>query len=814
MNGAHRYLAAHLLRRHWRATLMLGIGLGLAAAIPVTAWGVARRTDRAFPAFRQSALRGVAGVRIAQFCPGETFEGCQVYNPVAEQRIVSQWPEVTATMRDSSAIASVSTAVRPGPTRTIVEAQYDPPLMVDGQLVTQGGRARLVAGRLAALGSADEVVANGPFLASRGARVGDTIKLGFYGSDEFDEAGEGAVAPSRGFRDVRIVGVVRIPYDLQPGNPNGGIYTDVGHLFVGPGVIDAFDGDVATYGIGVVIVPRNESVDLGALLRQRFPKQPAQVLDIGSDERDGLDAVGRSVHLQANSARAVALIAALAALLLGGQSLARQVRRELAMRGTLSALGLGTADVRRITWLRAAPIAAIACAVCPLAALLASPIGPIGIARKAELHLGVRFDSLTLGLGSVGTALAFAAMIAIADRTPTPHEATPPRRTRRTLRGATISVAAWAGLSSLRRSGGQRHTASLGCAAAVAAAVAATILVGSLGALVEHPTRYGFAWDAQLGNFGSRQQTSDGIALLRRVPHITSAAAFIEQDALIEGRYAPLLALDEVDGYNPIAPLVTAGRLPSTAREVALGRPLAVALHKRIGDSVEVSVETANGVSRQRLTLVGHVVLTSLFPAIDPKNGVLVHPSLIGAQGTVAQNVAGSFYVRIDPAFRTGTAAALKASFRNSYATAVPPPDVRNLQRVAGAPLVLAFVIALLAAASLAHALILMVRASRYDVAVLRALGGSRRQARNSLLWLANGLVGPPLVVGAFVGVIGGRIGWQSIATGRALDQPPVLGLVWTAAAILGGLVIANAVAWFPSRRSVRLSPAAVLRAE
>ncbi len=344
--------------------------------------------------------------------------------------------------------------------------------------------------------------------------------------------------------------------------------------------------------------------------------------------------------------------------------------------------------------------------------------------------------------------------------------------------------------------------------------IAAAVVIVSLDALVDHPSRYGFAWDAQLGNFGSPQQTADGIALLRRVPHITSAAAFVNQDALVEGRYAPLLALNGVDGYDPIAPPVTAGRLPSTASEVALGRPLADALHKRIGDRVDVSIETAKGVSRQRLTLVGHVVLTSLFPPVDPKNAVLVHPSLIGARGTVAQNVGQNLYVRIDPAFRTETAAALKASFRNTYATAVPPPDVRNLQRVSGAPPLLALVIALLATASLSHALILIARTSRHDLTVLRALGGSRHQARASLLWTATALAGPPLLLGALVGVVGGRSGWHSIATARAFDQAPVLALPWVAVAIVGGLVTANGVAWLAAGRSVNASPAAVLRAE
>ena len=58
------------------------------AAVPVTAWGVARRTDHAFPAFRAFSLEGLGGVRGAAFCP-DTAAGCQSYNPVAENAVVS-----------------------------------------------------------------------------------------------------------------------------------------------------------------------------------------------------------------------------------------------------------------------------------------------------------------------------------------------------------------------------------------------------------------------------------------------------------------------------------------------------------------------------------------------------------------------------------------------------------------------------------------------------------------------------------------------------------------------------------------------------
>jgi len=64
------------------------------------------------------------------------------------------------------------------------------------------------------------------------------------------------------------------------------------------------------------------------------------------------------------------------------------------------------------------------------------------------------------------------------------------------------------------------------------------------------------------------------------------------------------------------------------------------------------------------------------------------------------------------------------------------------------------------------------------------------------------------------VGVIGGQIGWRSIATGRGLDQAPVTTIPRIAVVIVGGIVTANAVAWLLARRSTRASPASLLRAE
>ena len=809
--SASRFIAGHLLRRHWRATVVLGIGLGLAAAIPVTAWGVARRTDRAFPEFRAYTLQGLDGLRAVGFCPGATFDGCEHYDPVTERQQIAAWPEIAATSRSAAVIASASSVARPVPGRIIAEGYYDQLLLVDGEVITSSGRARLVAGRLPRVDAPDEVLANEPFLHSRHVKVGDTIALGLYAATEFDQAGEGAEPPSRAPRAVRVVGAIRGPSDLQSETADGGIYTQFAHLLLGPGVLHAFDDDAATYGILIGVVPRDGSVDVEALLAERFATGPVDVRGLGGDEGDQLDAIGRSVHLQANGVRALAATTALAALVFGGQALTRQIRRELAMRATLSALGIGKSDVRRVVALRAAPVAAIATVICVGAAWLASPMGPVGIARKAELHPGLRGDWPVLGVGAFGVVAALGMMTVLAMRATTVHETA---RRRWTSLAASISASACSGLAYLRRGQSARRAAVASCVAAAAAVVAAAVLVGSLDSLVDHPARYGFAWDAQVGNFGSSEQAADGLERMKAVPHITNAAGYFEADAAIEGRYAPLLAFGDIDGYRPISVPVTAGRLPQTDNEVALGAPLAAALHKRLGDSVEVSIRTADGDKHVSLTIVGNVVVTALFPAVDPKNGIVVHLSLLTMENQGITPVAGSLLVGIDPAFRDETAAALASAFPNTYTTAVPPLDVRNLQRIAGVPALLAAVIALLAFASLLHALIVITRSSRHDLTVLRVLGASRRQARASLLWLATALVGPAVIAGALIGLIGGQVGWRSIAKGRALEQAPVIPAAWIAAVIVFGLVVANLAAWLPARRSTNASPAAVLRTE
>jgi putative ABC transport system permease protein len=133
---------------------------------------------------------------------------------------------------------------------------------------------------------------------------------------------------------------------------------------------------------------------------------------------------------------------------------------------------------------------------------------------------------------------------------------------------------------------------------------------------------------------------------------------------------------------------------------------------------------------------------------------------------------------------------------------------------VRSTPLALAAVLALLAVATVAHALVTAVRRRRRDLALLKTLGFTRRQVSAAVAWQATtfGLVA--LVIGVPVGVVVGRWAWTALADNLGTVAQPIVPVVALVLAAPLVLMIANAVAFVPGRIAARLRPAAVLRSE
>ena len=167
--------------------------------------------------------------------------------------------------------------------------------------------------------------------------------------------------------------------------------------------------------------------------------------------------------------------------------------------------------------------------------------------------------------------------------------------------------------------------------------------------------------------------------------------------------------------------------------------------------------------------------------------------------------------VGFDPARRAAGLEALSREYPLAFEVE-PQADLRNVDRLTFVPTLLAGFVFLLAVAALVHALVLGARRHRTDLATLRAIGFTRRDARHSLLWMATAFAGLGLAIGIPVGWIAGRMLWRSIMLGLGLE--PVVTAYWAVWIVVPVVTVGVALlaAAVPARRAVSRPAGEVLR--
>ena len=120
--------------------------------------------------------------------------------------------------------------------------------------------------------------------------------------------------------------------------------------------------------------------------------------------------VQRSLSVQAAVLRLLSGVVAAVALLLLGQSFARQSFFDAGDIPVLRALGMSGPQLAGVGLARAAVLAPIAGAVALVTAAAASPLTPVGVARKAELHPGIELNAVYLAAGVAATVVLVAAL--------------------------------------------------------------------------------------------------------------------------------------------------------------------------------------------------------------------------------------------------------------------------------------------------------------------------------------------------------------------------------------------------------------------
>lgn len=367
---------------------------------------------------------------------------------------------------------------------------------------------------------------------------------------------------------------------------------------------------------------------------------------------------------------------------------------------------------------------------------------------------------------------------------------------------------------------------------------AALVFAASLLGLVATPARYGQNWDAKFDAGYADIPASFGARLLAGVPGVAGYAAGNNGELSVNGVSVPAIGVDQVRGEGPAGGYLTllSGRPPTGPGQIALGTRTLRALGKHVGQTVRVQVTWRGGVAGPPVTRTMQITGTAVFPAFglpslastDLGSGAVVATSLLSGitadTGCTGRQTCYNFLLlRLRPGTSpdgvatTLLARAARGGCPPGQCTVTAdqrPGDITDYAGIRDTPLALGALLALLALGTLAHVLVTGVRRRRRDLAVLKALGFTRRQVRAVVAWNATALAAAALLVGVPLGVVAGRWTWAAfadaagVATSATIDVPLML-LV-----IPATVVLANLIAAWPGRAAAQLRLAGLLRTE
>jgi ABC-type lipoprotein release transport system permease subunit len=239
-----------------------------------------------------------------------------------------------------------------------------------------------------------------------------------------------------------------------------------------------------------------------------------------------------------------------------------------------------------------------------------------------------------------------------------------------------------------------------------------------------------------------------------------------------------------------------------------IGARSAKVLGIRIGDTIRS--DSGGPVLR----VVGVGLLTQTPHSTFDEGALMSMRTLDAATGTTIDQREGYFLVNPEPGTKVTT---LQAALGKAGIEAAPPEpaaDVTNLGHVRSLPYLLAGFLIVLGVGAVAHALLTVSRRRAKELAVLRAVGLSPRQAAACVTWQAAVVAGIALVIGVPLGLVIGREAWRRVATSIPLVYVGPFSPGLLAVVIPGALVTLLVLALAPAWRAAHLQTADTLRAE
>ena len=838
------------LRVRWRALALIALLVGVGGGVALTAFAGARRTAAAVPQMlAYSRPDDGSAIFGGGFCPPPAVTGPAAGSlaPLPAAARVLRLPQVAAFMRTPYLFLSASPSGS-GTGSVNVTASAD----VQGYRAID--RPLMVAGRYPDPGRPFDAAVDD--LAAQRLHLGVGSRLTLYAYSEkqllaCDLTGTAGSLPApAGPRfTVRVVGIAMTPNDVNAVAPlaaaQGVDYDDQGQVYLARAFLPRY---AAALGIPVQDVSgmsayfvrvRGGAAGWNAFAASAMRVDRGAILQPGGGDvlQGAAASAERGTHLEAVALLLFGGLAAFVTVLLAGQAMTRQVLLEEGDLTILAGLGMSRAQIAAMVVLRAGLTGVAGGALAVAAAVAASPLMPVGLARLAEISPGISVDAVVLTAGFLTIVVLVAALAAlpawrVSRRGPGPRgdgtgRLGTPRLggllTRSPLPLTTVMGVRFGLERGRGRTAVPVGTALAGAAAAVLAVTAALTFGASLDQLVNSPRQQGWNWDVLVGNLNA---TSDPAGQI--VPRLAG-------DPLV-GSYSALTVLQgggfTVDGaavantfvFDPLKgavfPPLLDGRPPRTPGEIVLGSSTLRQIGRHVGQTVKFW--TPAGATTMRV--VGRMIVPSVGDILtnDLGQGAWVPASYFRRFNAEAARLRLAsapppfyqlFAVRYAPGVPPAQAfTRLRHDFGPTVLRHIPGQNIVNLQSVDGLPLVLAGLAAFLGAVTLGNTMMIFVRRRRRDLAILKTLGFRRRQVAAAVAWQATSFILVALAAGLPLGVAAGRWAWDLAAAQLESAAPPVIPALAIALIVPTALLAGNALAAIPARTAARTAPAISLR--
>jgi hypothetical protein len=684
---------------------------------------------------------------------------------------------------------------------------------VDGSYGWDIDQARLVAGRMPDRREPSEILL-GPGLAEvLGVEVGDRLPLATLSPERiFEFFGGGRVDFDGPRTDALVTGIGEFTDAVIGANGAPDILLTPAWWEEHRGEVAGFEGQLAVRFHGGV----DDTGDFAAAVREIY--EGARVNDetgaelsftFSSEIYAGVDP---PIAVQERGLWVVAAVMLVAGLVVVTTSFARHLAGSAADQHVLAAIGFSRRARAAALVVAVLPAAITGAVLGVLGAVVASPLLPMGLARRVEPDPGLSIDPLVLGAGAAVTAAVLAAVIVpsawgLAGRGgPSARSAaTWPTDLARRLR---LPPSASAGLAF-----GFDSRATGSVVAASAAVVAGILGVGGvltfdagLDRFLSEPQRHGVGWDLEVGpgDLADDATVQATIADLLADRDVDGLLRVHVNSVEVAGRDEQAFGLETVSGGVDLT--AVRGRTPLRPGEVAVGEQTLDRLGVSLGDAVELPGRDGP----IELTVVG----TTLFPPLERdtmSEGIALaldqHREVRGTDGFP------DLLVSVRDGADLASVADRLAEQHPYVAANLRPGEVAHLEQVRQVPRLLVLLLGFVGAAGLVHATIAAIRRRRRDLAVLKSLGFSRRQTGATVSWQVSSLVLAAAVVGLPVGVAAGRLTWSAVASAIGIATDALIPLA-VVTVVPASLVIANVIAALPARTAARTPASAVLRAE